>query len=106
MNAEKPFDTLLDAVIAADRARTEALERLGKLDELRRLATPHCGSCYFWMKSRECPRETNIGGRNRGPSMGAMPCQKFQGDRLFKESVRKYEQFRKELSQQPLERKE
>jgi hypothetical protein len=30
------------------------------------------------MKSRECPAEKNVNGMSRGPSMGGMPCQKFQ----------------------------
>jgi hypothetical protein len=36
-----------------------------------------CGSCDNWMKSRECPREHNVNGRNRGPSMNAPICPKF-----------------------------
>lgn len=37
-----------------------------------------CGNCYFWMKSRDCPREHNINGRCRGPSCSDIACGKFQ----------------------------
>jgi hypothetical protein len=42
-------------------------------------ARKRCGSsCYFWMKSKECPAEKNVGGMSRGPSCDGTPCQKFQ----------------------------
>lgn len=37
-----------------------------------------CGNCYFWMKSRECPREKNVKGYSRGPSCSGFACDKFQ----------------------------
>lgn len=37
-----------------------------------------CGSCFFWMKSRLCPREKNVGGMSRGPHSGEQACPKFQ----------------------------
>ena len=39
-----------------------------------------CGDCYYWMKSSECPRERNVKGRNRGPSISGSPCEKFRPD--------------------------
>jgi hypothetical protein len=36
-----------------------------------------CGDCDHWMKSRQCPREHNVNGRNRGPSMNASVCPSF-----------------------------
>ena len=55
-------------------------------DEMRKLRDQifelqvRCGSCYFWMKSRDCPRERNVDGMSRGPSVGSMKCDKFQMD--------------------------
>lgn len=37
-----------------------------------------CGSCFFWMKSRDCPREKNVGGMSRGPSCNERVCPKFK----------------------------
>ncbi|NNU70405.1 hypothetical protein G9X67_34710 [Rhizobium sp. WYCCWR 11152] len=41
-------------------------------------ARKRCGSCYFWMMSKQCPSEKNVGGMSRGPSMDAFPCSKFK----------------------------
>lgn len=41
-------------------------------------ALPRCGECYYWMKSRECPREHNVRGMSRGPSSGDATCAKFK----------------------------
>ena len=41
-------------------------------------ALPRCGECYFWMKSRDCPRERNINGMSRGPSCDDSTCDKFK----------------------------
>lgn len=38
-----------------------------------------CGSCRYWMQSRNCPRERADGsGFSRGPSMAAPICSKFE----------------------------
>ena len=39
-----------------------------------------CGSCYWWMKSRSCPREKNVNGWNRGPSMNDPACKEYLSD--------------------------
>lgn len=36
-----------------------------------------CGCCDKWMKSRECPRERNVNGRNHGPSMKGRVCSQY-----------------------------
>jgi len=52
-------------------------------DEIRRLSADiirigrRCGDCRKWMKSRECPRERNVNGRNQGPSGEAPTCNQF-----------------------------
>jgi len=47
------------------------------------------------MKSRDCPREKNIGGMSRGPSSGQPGCDKF-----LRKSYSKYraEKLRREIS--------
>lgn len=41
-----------------------------------------CGQCAFWMCSRLCPRERNVGGMSRGPSVNAHGCGKFKLERV------------------------
>ena len=36
-----------------------------------------CGDCDKWMKSRSCPREHNVNGMSRGPSMNDSICPEF-----------------------------
>jgi hypothetical protein len=48
-----------------------------------RRSVPLCGSCDHWAKSRECPKEHNVKGISRGPSMNGMPCEKFKGTSDF-----------------------
>lgn len=43
-----------------------------------RAGLPKCGECYWWMKSRDCPREHNVRGMSRGPSCDDGACPKFQ----------------------------
>ena len=35
-----------------------------------------CGDCRLWM-TKQCPREKNVDGWNRGPSMSGWTCEKF-----------------------------
>lgn len=60
------------------------LDRLSKIAQLKDMVTEanissrsSCGSCHFWMKSRECPRERNVDGFSRGPSCEAPICGTF-----------------------------
>ena len=59
---------------------SEHTHRQDKIRQLKAEITKplRCGDCYWWMKSRDCPREVNVGGRNRGPSMNDRPCGKMQ----------------------------
>lgn len=59
-------------------------DRLSKITQLKDMVTEarisarlRCGSCHFWMKSRECPRERNVDGMSRGPSCEAPVCGTF-----------------------------
>lgn len=50
-----------------------------RIDELKcsisKIGT-QCGDCSKWMTS-DCPKEKNVNGRNRGPSMSEVICDKF-----------------------------
>ena len=59
---------------------SEHTQRLGRIRQLRadlRRLGMECGDCDKWMKSRECPRERNVNGQTRGPSMTALVCGQY-----------------------------
>lgn len=68
----------LDKFIEADGRRVRAQCHLDEAIRLERAIQPRCGNCYWWVKSRDCPREHNVNGQTRGPSCDGMPCHKFQ----------------------------
>lgn len=61
---------------------SEVIARNEKARELRagiRDLSPRCGTCVYWMQSRNCPRETRTPqGRRSGPSMNGSPCSKHE----------------------------
>lgn len=76
------------------------LQRLSELaqrkDEERRLSAAmqaRCGHCFWWMKSRNCPREHNVNGMTRGPDAGGTPCGKFESTGAHIEAVGRYYAF-------------
>lgn len=75
----------------------EATQRAQKIRELRSDITrrPHeCGSCQKWM-TRSCPKEHNVGGRTRGPSMKALIC----GQYIMKDhDAKRLDELRAELA--------
>ena len=60
-------------------------------------ARPRCGECEHWMKSRECPREHNVGGFSRGPSMADPTCPQFLIDHRSAERINTLHDERREL---------
>lgn len=58
-------------------------DHVHRLDEMRRLREQifqigrGCGDCSKWMKRSDCPREHNVNGQTRGPSMSAPVCREF-----------------------------
>jgi len=76
---------------------SEHTQRLAKVQQLKaEIAKPlRCGDCYWWMKSRDCPRERNVNGRNRGPSMNDWPCGKMQETA---DSIERREKHKAELA--------
>lgn len=58
-------------------AHTQRLDKMRRLRaDISRLNSV-CGSCHFWMKSRECPKEKNVNGYSRGPSSESPKCGQF-----------------------------
>lgn len=58
----------------------EHMNRQAKMSELRTQLSQVgtvCGDCCKWMHSNSCPRETNVNGRRRGPSMNAPICNQY-----------------------------
>lgn len=58
-------------------------DHVNRLDKMRQLAADiakvRCGDCRLWMM-KACPREHNVNGYNRGPSMEGIICGKFVED--------------------------
>lgn len=51
--------------------------RQEKIRQLRAdIAFVRCGSCQAWM-TRGCPKERNVNGYSRGPSMNEFPCGQY-----------------------------
>lgn len=72
MKAETVFDWGM--------AFSDHVQRIARMGELRREIVQiglRCGSCSKWMKSRQCPREHNVNGHQRGPSMLDTKCSEF-----------------------------
>ncbi len=68
----------LKALFAWALADSAARQRADRANELaRKIRTVACGDCDKWMKSRECPRERNVNGWNKGPSMVDPICSVF-----------------------------
>lgn len=62
------------ARLSAHTSRLDKMRRLrAEISQMDRV----CGSCHFWMKSRECPKEKNVNGYSRGPSSGSPKCGQF-----------------------------
>lgn len=77
---------------------SDHVQRLDKLRQLRAEAAKpkRCGECYWWMKSRDCPKEVNVNGRSRGPSMNGFICSKF---RETNDSIERRDKALSEMSQ-------
>jgi hypothetical protein len=67
------FDKLVDA--AGVVAKIEGLRSRAR--DRAEAGKKCCGNCHNWMKSRECPRERNVNGYTRGPSMNGSPCKEY-----------------------------
>lgn len=62
---------------AAFSAYTQRRHKIAELTrDIAGIGT-RCGDCDKWMKSRQCPKEYNVNGRNRGPSCNDHKCSQF-----------------------------
>lgn len=62
-----------DRFLAADLRRTTYIGHMTEAARLDRECRPSCGNCYFWMKTRDCPREA----RGQKQSMSGAACGLF-----------------------------
>lgn len=96
MNGADAID-IIDRMLAAEkvlqraRAEEEKRERLFFRVKVRR-----CGDCDLWMKSNLCPKEKNVQGISRGPSMKALACSAFVPDSDYTIAVKALEDASKE----------
>lgn len=86
---------------AALSAATHRAHEIRTLRKEIRTREQECGACFWWMKSRDCPRETNVGGRRAGPSMKAPICTKFQMNAHDVEDIAKKKARLTELEAKP-----
>lgn len=69
---------IMDKIIEAACRVSEIQQLRDKIIEARDTDSCRCGNCDFWMKSSSCPAEKNVKGRNVGPNMNAIGCNKFK----------------------------
>ena len=73
----------LRSLLFAAACPVHARQVFGEPEPEIKIRSRRCGDCYFWMKSSLCPRETNVNGWNRGPSMDDWPCEKFMQKEVY-----------------------
>lgn len=88
--------SIFDAMNAFSDEMHRRIRQQEEFERLRESARPHCGGCYWWMKSRDCPRERNVGGISRGPGSGASPCAKFTASAAHARAIEKYAAAKRE----------
>jgi len=76
MSDRQLVEDFIDRLLAADLAAQRRAELNRLRQELAKIGSV-CGDCDLWMKSTQCPREVNVNGWNRGPSMADHKCSKF-----------------------------
>ncbi len=85
---------------------SNAIHLENKIKELQQMlkSGDECGDCDHWMKSSRCPKEHNVGGYSKGPSMSGMICGKFELKEWVKEfradKQKEIEALKEELRQQ------
>lgn len=68
---------ILDNIIEQDKLQQGILGLRDKIQIAKDTDRKECGHCDLWMKSSLCPRERNVNGRNKGPSISEIACDKF-----------------------------
>jgi hypothetical protein len=65
------------------KAREREIDHYSKMTAFAlsdRIIRKRCGDCDNWNKSRLCPKERNVNGYSRGPSMNDFTCPSFVPD--------------------------
>jgi hypothetical protein len=76
-------------------AHTQRMHKMRQLQaDIGRVGT-RCGDCDKWMKSRLCPKEKNVNGRNHGPSCDTPKCGQFVEEKF---ATRRRTELQTELS--------
>ena len=83
----KEMDDILDGVMRLSEVSSRVHMLSIEQDKLNMLERKVCGNCFYWMKSRLCPREANVKGMTRGPSSSGSPCEKFAMGEHYKISI-------------------
>jgi len=70
----------VDDIFDAMNSFSDLIHKKDKIRELTHkllIQGERCGDCYNWMKTNLCPRECNVNGRNQGPTVGCLKCNRF-----------------------------
>jgi len=70
------IDELIENMVEATSIRFGFEELYQKILKLDRWTNKRCGNCDKWMCCN-CPKEYNVKGRNKGPSMNEFGCELF-----------------------------
>ncbi len=81
----------VDKIFGAFDRISELAQRRDEVARLKQSCVKRCGWCDDWMKSSKCPREKNVGGMSRGPSMNDSPCSQFVAKPGYADAVKRYE---------------
>ena len=89
---------LFDVALKYSERKQGILDLIEKIKVANDTDKEVCGHCDFWMKSFLCPKERNVNGRNKGPSMSGITCNKFKLVEWVKELK---EKRNKEIKENP-----
>lgn len=67
----------IEKLVCGFQLTSEIAQLQDKISNLRRWIKKVCGNCDKWMDSYNCPYETNVDGRKKGPSMNECACNLF-----------------------------
>ena len=98
----KEVDVIFDWIMTLSEISSKRHMLKIEQDRLNEFERKKCGNCFYWMKSRLCPREKNVKGMTMGPSISGLPCEKFEmgeyHNRLIEKQKSKVFEAKKEVS--------
>ena len=78
--------------------KLQKLSDIGDLQtDIRKLKNDVCGNCDLWMKYSLCPKEYNVNGHNKGPSISEISCAKFIRNKFIDELINEKEKVLKDM---------